>query len=1040
MTHLTSQLTFTVGGLRGPGLDSADLAIIDDAKDDARAAAGFTLHADAIAFAPKMAAGDPTIVYGEAAGATRAAVAGEVRLDGTAAAVGEQIPLNGRYTKQASGTPALLRTGSLDSQLAALAGTNIPSSSADNRWRDGFFRALYDENAAAPAMYLDNRAKATSSTGNLTWDLTASPHGNPALVCSAAQTDFYHYTAESMILPGQVVSGKIGLFIDAGTTIRIEPFIRRGFGGAIDVTGDTTTAVGTGAYQEFDVKPMTNGATGTAILYRLNRTVGTGSYKTCTISLNIGAFSRPVAEDKGSRYVSSLALARALLAPQMRPKNNRFNKATTTAGYYVNSGNGTLLANSGYQASDWIDISDLADGSQLTRTHARQMAFFSAKGDASFISGVATSTGTPETVVKPVGAKYMRVSATNAEAATLSIEPGTVAVAGRAYQLVVPSEALALTSASLPDGLVTPEKTSFFVVGKNKINPADPDVVAGYYINSDSGVLAANASYSTSGWVRLKPNTAYSTSDGRQLAFFTENRTYISGRAATGTPGTFTTPANCAWGRFSILTNTLGVSFQIEEGSAPTSFEAYRIIVDPTRISVSGMQPVQDIVLPRKVYVLTGATGTGNVEQSNLYFKNIIRGYRGDKLVDCIASKGRHYEDFWRIEPGNTGFGNDPSGSFSLQLNINDYSFATLKAATTTITPVSKTTPTTPVRLLMVGDSITRDGSYGLQAVNKLPAITLQGTRHYSTDNAALNREGRGGWTLAQYMTSAGLANGKDSPFLFPVGISGSDYKGNTEFWRRAINISAYPDDNYDLDGFQKLARGWADSGAYLYDANGYPTAPANGWVVYDPNLAAGSRFQTWNGSAWVAMGSQPASWAFDFGKYLVRFAAAFAGGNPTHISILLSANDFQTLTSSGTAAALPAFKANLDALIASARAALPTVKVIINVPTIGAPQDAWGLALGSGGTSEQYNQNMQASGRYLLDAYDTPTMEAAGTYVCAFGLFVDPVYGFDSQNENPNIYATGTTVVRYNNWVHPNGIGHKQMGDALAALVQATR
>lgn len=93
-------------------------AIIEPLRDDAVAAAGFALRSDAITFAPKMATGEPTTVYGEASGATRAAVAGEVRLDGTAATVGEQIPLNGRYTKQASGTPPLLRTGSLEDQLA----------------------------------------------------------------------------------------------------------------------------------------------------------------------------------------------------------------------------------------------------------------------------------------------------------------------------------------------------------------------------------------------------------------------------------------------------------------------------------------------------------------------------------------------------------------------------------------------------------------------------------------------------------------------------------------------------------------------------------------------------------------------------------------------------------------------------------------------------------------------------------------------------------------------------------------------------------
>lgn len=272
---------------------------------------------------------------------------------------------------------------------------------------------------------------------------------------------------------------------------------------------------------------------------------------------------------------------------------------------------------------------------------------------------------------------------------------------------------------------------------------------------------------------------------------------------------------------------------------------------------------------------------------------------------------------------------------------------------------------------------------------------------------------------------------------MFPDGIAGPSYRGNVTFW---ANVVASDNSSQPFGGFQKLARGWANAGPFLYDGNGYPTAPALGWIVFDPAFAAGSRFREWNGSAWVASATQPATWSFDYGKFLARYPEAFADGNPTHVFMMLQANDFQNLVASPFN--LAAWKARADAFIASVRAALPTAKIVLGLSPLGAEQDAWGFQYGVGQKARRYRENIQAAWRYILANYDTPAQEAAGVFVCALGLAVDPVNAFDLNPATPaNIY-TANTVQRttQSQWVHPNQVGHQQMGDALAALIGATR
>lgn len=575
---------------------------------------------------------------------------------------------------------------------------------------------------------------------------------------------------------------------------------------------------------------------------------------------------------------------------------------------------------------------------------------------------------------------------------------------------------------------------------RNLYDLAAAGVEAGKYVDWLTGATAANASYSASDFIPVSASTAYTVSQPNHRAFYTSGQVFISGTNDATT--TFTTPALTAYVRHSVNTGTEG-TFQFEEGSEATPYVPFGATFDPDVLPNGlGAMAVSDIILPAKVRVLVGSTAP-NIEQSNLYFDQFMQGTRVGRQVDIetlvlpaddATAVGRQYDECWRIEPGNTALvgGSVIAGEEAiLTFKVRDYAFRTVAYASTSIIPISKAA-TTAVRLAAIGDSLTETGVYLTKAQDKIGSVTLQGTMHAPTEDAELNREGRGGWGAATYCTTYGLAGGADSPFMFPDGVSGANYRGNTALWKNVVaGTTGY-------SSWNKIARGWADTGPFLYDANGYPTSPSTGWVVYDPLQAAGSEFQEWSGASWVAMASQPASWSFDYDKYLTRYAAAFAGGDPTHVSILLGANDFQ---SSITASAFTTFAGYVDVMIASIQAAVPTVKIILCLPVPGASQDAWAIQTGTGLTAEQFRQNMQTASRYMLTEYDG--REAEDIYIAPLGAFVDPVYGFDREDEEPNIYVTGETIKRAsaNSYVHPNiTVGHPQMGDALGAVVQATR
>lgn len=739
---------------------------------------------------------------------------------------------------------------------------------------------------------------------------------------------------------------------------------------------------------------------------------------------------------------------------------NLLNPAVSLVGYYLDQFSSIPVASALYSVSDYISVSPNTLYSATSETGGlRFVTFFN--GSRQVVGGGSSSAqNTLRSFTTTAETRFVRVSYLTASVGSLQVEAGPATEFEAFHREAYGPDGAAVhavpingsvSTEKVQDESITLPKTAFALQTKNLYNAADPDVMDGYYIQNVSGAAAPNAMYSASGWIPVKSGVTYTRSYSHQGALYDANRAFVSGLANTGASPTQFTPTVDGFVRLTVLLSGKS-AFQLEIGSAATDYEPYGYMIDPAAVpwgksGIVGAQVCDGIVLPSQTYCVAGTSA--DVEQANLYFSNMLMGYFADKRIDITGTYGRQFGDFWRIEPGSGkahyGIG---TGSFTLTVSVKNYDRRVLLQKSTAVTVFAKAVAAVDAeRLLWIGDSLTRNGLFLNHAAGKC-GTTLQGGRHFATDPAGLNREGRGGWTLLHYLSYFARADGLDSPFMFPDGVAGATYRGNVVFWRNAVKTGRTEAEEYNFGGFEKLARGWADSGPFIYDtATGYPLSPQVGWVVYDPAQAAGARFREWSGTAWVASAAQPSTWSFDFGKYLARFPELFSAGAPNRVGLLLGANDFQDVdeVDSGT------FIGRLQTIITAVRAAIPAVHVIIGLPTVGGPQDGFGLLKGCGQTAYGYTRNMQQLASALLATFDTASMRAGRTWIANFTGVVDPVYGFQTNAEQPNKYST-RSVLRCPDPIHPTpnnpptagtdgeGVGQFQMGDCLAGTLMAIR
>ncbi len=405
------------------------------------------------------------------------------------------------------------------------------------------------------------------------------------------------------------------------------------------------------------------------------------------------------------------------------------------------------------------------------------------------------------------------------------------------------------------------------------------------------------------------------------------------------------------------------------------------LILLPDTLYIKKMKPYQQLVTMHEEY--------------NLYFKNIIYPYNESWDVYIHCSYGKNLGDCWRLSDCT-----EQLESFPLTVKVYNENGQCLGSKKTTVVLVDRV-ENTRTKIMFFGDSMTQSHIYVNHISTSLYGIDTVGTRSF---DGHIYVEGRGGWTYGKYFTRWWSEFGW-CPFLFPVGIAGSDYYGNMEFVDSVRNerSDTYLYYGYHFDGIKHGQYYTKEKKLYRHTKTGEQL------ISEDPQFT------------------------FDFAKYLERFSLE----KPDIVSILMGANDLQVTPYERSEQDIEAYIENTKTLISHIRACDPAINIIVNLPVTGAEQYAWGLKLNCYANEKMYRFNIMHAAQRLIEAFDNKQKE--GIYISPMIACIDPKNGFPHTVEKMNQY-TEATEKKQSNWVHPNANGYMQMGDALASVIDHVR
>lgn len=168
--------------------------------------------------------------------------------------------------------------------------------------------------------------------------------------------------------------------------------------------------------------------------------------------------------------------------------------------------------------------------------------------------------------------------------------------------------------------------------------------------------------------------------------------------------------------------------------------------------------PIPELVAPDKMHGVEG-------QESNLYFDNLFLGESDDYYIDVTATEGRQQNErlTW-IPTGALTNGTITVSVFDKRTGALLTSATIQQRAAAASAGAGKN-----LKCLFVGDSLIESGYITQTMLNTAAGDSLKLTMLGTLGTAPNNREGRGGWTIARYLTA-------ESPFVFDGSVNFTRY------------------------------------------------------------------------------------------------------------------------------------------------------------------------------------------------------------------------------------------------------------------------